>query len=619
MPHIRQIGWAALGMALMAPVQAATIFYVNHKSTCTTGCGSVTQPFKTYAEASSAITQPGTEIHIMGQSDGAPYYLVDPKLGVPATVEQTVVNLAAGSSIKPAVVRGAAGLPKPILRGTLPVRDWTRVSSSSGYLYVRNWTVRQRVGNGETIQPQQVFRDRLPDGQRALTQIGGSVFGGYYPGMPEDVLNTKFAGLREGMGASVISLWPGYKPFVSLDQLKANQFYFDSANNKLYVKLATALVSGEALEVAAAQFVVEGNDISGMVIKDLVIERSNTSTFARSGAMQMAGAKNNVLDGLEFRDADSNCLGISGDGNTVQRSTFVRCGQIGLAANGYSNKFVSNYITGANHRGFLEDWEAGATKFIGNDTGLKNSLIRGNVIVGNFGHGVWIDTIGDGNTIDGNVVAFNRVGIYLEESASNKLTQNVIFGNRAQAIQLRGGPGTQITGNVMVGNQGAGVLMTHAASISKPQYRFKTLDPMDTARGVDISGNVMAWHWELEGNWTPVVVVPSTTLSNNRYCGVSVPGVGSMRFWLQDWVDDPATNYADNTFVWNAWRGVKQTPGNPQTPMHDAVGSVMQLTATAPTRVAAWVNTPELALAGTTSNIGTTRNTLMGIVNGACK
>lgn len=600
---------AALALAILAMTSAqAKTIYVNNKGSCllpATDCGSWTKPYKDLGQALSK-TIAGDTVIVTGHSDKA--YHATPDGALIDVVGQDVMNfdrLSANPGAGQAVTTiKAAGTTKPIIRGSLKVGSWQLVSSTGGHLYKRSWLVRQ-WGATKTLEPQQVFRDTLPDGQRSLQQVGGQVFGGYHPGVDTSTIDPD---LQAGLVGNPEGLWPGYRAFQGTDKLGSNQFWFDRVNNELYVKLATALGASETLEVSVMQFIAQGSKAHNVLLQNLVFERSNTSTFWRGGAVQLTGS-GNTLDRVDIRDADSGCAVVSGDNSVVTASSFKRCGQVGLFANGNKLKITGNTFTGNNTRGFNPNWEAGPTKFIGGKA-LTGSEISGNVVAGNAGHGIWLDTLNHDNLIQNNVVAFNLIGIYLENSDRGVINNNVVFGNRNQGVQLRGSPGTKITNNQFAGNGGDGVFMTAQSAV----------DPAHLNTGIQVTGNVFAWHDEASGNRKPVWVTPSTTLSNNRYCGRAA-SAGSLHFWLQDWTPDPLLGWANNVFNWSSWRATKSSP-NQSVAGHDTVGSIMQIATTLPATVSDWTDpskTPTLSQAGTTGNIATTRSNLLNLINQHCK
>jgi parallel beta-helix repeat protein len=646
---MKNIAKASLFLACAAtPIAHATTYYVNNLSACTSGCGSsYSNGIKNLSEA-IALALPGDTVAIYGGSvfkANPPYYLTN--AGAPVSVvPESVMNFAKLTSTNTAqattTVRAVGpSLPKPVIRGTMVVKDgWTQVSSdSTGILYKRSWTV-TKSGSSRVQEPEQVYRDTLA--VPALQQVGGTVFGGYYPGVN---ISTIWAGSDQQSQftaalISLSSLWPtatsttpGYVPLsgtTTQPTLAANQFYFNNVDNVLYVKLATKLAAGEGLEVSvmpaiAANTVDSSNPtklLRNLTLQDLVFERSNTSFNARSGMVNLAGSGINI-SGVDFRYGDAQCLSVQGDSNTIGNSSFNYCGQIGLKVIGSGNKIQNNFFSYNNARGFEPNWEAGATKFIGGTAGLVNSTISGNVLVANHGNGIWIDTddakggsfsptnngLNGGDTITNNVSAFNMMGIYVELMGRVKITNNVVFGNTAQGIHLRGSPQTTVDNNVLVGNGLSGVDIEFN---SAGTVLLDSGQPLEyTQTSMAITNNIMGWNRESPDH-IPVAANGATTLYGNTYCGTASPkSPGSLAFVLRDGGAYPTSEY-----TWSKWTSMGFDIANPS---KGGKASTMKIAAQ-PSGVTAWSTQPiNIAQAGTISSISTTRSNIQKYVTDNCK
>lgn len=599
--------------------------YVDSAFNCqapSTNCGSQSNPFRKLSEA-IAGAQSGDEIIVAGHSN-RPYYLEADGISTSTASNQVawpdLINLSAighDPAQRRLLIRAWQGMPKPIIRGTVALNGWMSVSGQAN-VYTRPWPYVQpdfvdsntgKTVSNKVMEPEQVFR-----GANALTQIGGQVFGGYnrdtYAQTPQLIAQ----GLKDALTNGISDLWPGYTQYVDLDHLSNNQFYFDRSNRVIYVKLDSPLNASERLEVSARQFLLNGMGavknagtgetwgIANVTLQDLVFERSNTSHYWRGGAVLLKGT-GLIINRVDFRDSDSHCLQIEGNNNVVSNSTFTRCGQVGLVANGSNNRIQNNYFTLNNARGFDYNWEAGPTKFIGNG-GLKNSTISGNVVVNNRGHGIWLDTYNDDNQITDNISAYNQIGIYLENSARATIQKNVVFGNRNQGIQFRGSPGTLVDANVLVGNLQFGVFM-HPKSASEAAY------PND---GIRVTNNLMAWHEEVGAddpthpgqkyppNRAPLWVSGNSTIDANRYCGGDAGG-GTLHFWLQDWA--PTSSFPYNSFNWATapdlggnpvgWR-IAKVGNNMSAPAFDTNSSSAMQVVAMPTDVGLWQSQPDMSL-----------------------
>lgn len=607
--------------------------YVDSAFSCLApaNCGSQSNPYRKLSEA-MAVAQSGDEVIIAGRAN-RPYYLDADGIGSDTTAWPTVMSLnhlGHDPAQRRLLIRAWQGMPKPIIRGTVALNGWTSVSGQTN-VYSRPWPYVEPYST-KAVEPEQAFR-----GATALTQIGGQVFGGYnrdtYAQTPQLIAQ----GLKDALTNGISDLWPGYTKFTDLDHLTTNQFYFDRSNRVVYVKLDSPLNAGERIEVSARQFLLNGsgaskNDdtgetwgIANVTLQDLVFERSNTSHYWRGGAVLLNGT-GLIVNRVDFRDSDSHCLQIEGNNNLVSNSTFTRCGQVGLVANGNGNTIQSNYFTLNNNRGFDFNWEAGPTKFIGKN-GLTNSIIKDNVVANNKGHGIWLDTHNNGNLINNNVSAFNQIGVFLENSSSATISNNVIFGNRNQGIQFRGSPYSTIKDNILVGNNGDGVFMQASQSKVTTQdangvTSTKIVDnvelPTYASKGISITGNVFAWHDEAWpnvyrdanntpwSNWKPVWVTPGNTINSNRYCGSQAGSSGSLHFWVWKTPDSDGLDVLN----WQGW----QARG------YDTVASQMVLAAP-PAEVNNWhtngqaINT---SLYSATGGTAYSRTQIRNLVQNSC-
>jgi parallel beta-helix repeat protein len=162
--------------------------------------------------------------------------------------------------------------------------------------------------------------------------------------------------------------------------------------------------------------------------------------------------------------------------------------EIGLV--GYFARADSNEIAYNNTAKFRRDWEGGGTKFFQ----CNGVLIRGNYVHDNHGTGLWTDFENDNVTISGNTVTANNwMGIHHEISWRATITNNVVTGNglanpnsaEGGGIQISnsGGTGTTISGNTLVGNKNAVVLME--------QNRGSGTQGVFTTRNVSVHDNTI--------------------------------------------------------------------------------------------------------------------------------
>jgi parallel beta-helix repeat protein len=510
-------------------------------STAPGACGSAAKPF-TSLPAALAVLKPGAELIIAG--NGKPYRgTVDGKLPASGTLARSVMALSAlneGPAQKHTLVRKWAGTGNPTIRGSLVVdNNWIRVLTK-GYVYKRTWSAVSSAwptdpvsGQPHVLEPQQVFH-----GTTSLQQVGGKVFRTYsYP----SPVGSDYAAIEQELGGK--TLWPGRitpaatKPWAAL---AVNQFYHDAPDKTLYVKLAAPMDKG-LMEVSVYQHVLMGaeypRNIDNVTVRDLVIERNTATSFARGAAVQLMG-RNIRLESLTVREADATCVSLVGMDNAVTQSTLERCGQSGLAGHGARITVSNNIVRYNNTRGFETDWEAGGIKFIGGKElqaaqaslslpnplpameGMDQGTFSRNRVYNNQGHGIWLDTHNDDNVVDGNVVAYNLIGLFLEINARNLVQNNQVFGNRGQGMQVKESD-SRILNNWVIGNSGFGIVTPHDS---------RTILPTDTTFAPyrnTFTGNRLAWNNTGTGAQELAMslvvdpaqpVVNSLTVSGNQYC-----------------------------------------------------------------------------------------------------
>lgn len=513
--------------------------YVDSKASCLlpAACGSVSAPFKNLREALSTVT-PGTEVVVAGYTDAA-YYNTDNGLPGPdrfaaqhflmlPKLELNGSPAATGSNQAATLIRGWKGMAKPVVRGTMRFNGWQAVGGVSN-LYVLPWNI---VGQGLATQdangqyvypvvpPQQVYR-----GSKGLEQVGGLLYNAKTYDPDASFWPTRTATRKVGRITPV-----GDQPWLNL---AANQFYYDHATRNLYVKLDAPLVGDEVLEASVQQFLVSTYKVNNLTIKDLVLERSNGSSYSPQNSAVNLGGNNVVLDGIAVQDVDAIGLGLGGTKISLLNSRVVRSGQMGLSAAGSDMTFSGNTFEYNNAKGFNEWWAAAAIKLIGNGA-LKNSTISKNVVKNTYGHGIWLDTDPVNITIDNNVVAYSGeggtggIGIFLEATSGHKVTNNKVVANGAHGIQMEGG-GNTITGNLIVANGLPGI--AHLPDVRIDKWTAHTINTNTLAWNHDVVPGSNAGYaiQLLSGRAVMPVNAPAgsaatvsgaaSKVSFNKYCG----------------------------------------------------------------------------------------------------
>lgn len=478
------VQWPCLALCLLLAANSmAATRHVSpaHPLAADEGSGSAARPWRSLSHAAAQL-QPGDTLLIAA--------------GVYRDV--LVLPQRAWSTSQATTIAGE-GLVE--IRGTELVTGWVQLGG--GVLVRHGWHQ----------EPQQV----LVHGN-LLTQVGGTVFDGY----PLRA-NHPLAGLHRDQGG----IWPARVPG-NATTLNPGSFWYDRTSGSLYLRLAVppAAVLPE-IEVATRTWLLRGENVSGLVVRNLRFRYANTSTLSRQGAVTLKG-DGNTLESLAVLDADGVGIEIEGNGNVIRACTVMRAGYLGIKARGAQNLIAGNRVNQNNVRGFNKWWEAGGMKFIGNG-GLRQSRVLANEVAQNNGDGIWFDWGNDDNQVERNRVAYNTgFGVHYEASTRAVITQNQVFGNAQRGIYLPHSRDSVVTRNLVVANALEGI-------VAIDEHRTDPQGKLDLRPWRNrISGNVLAW------NHGPALILPGPKYANVSRGNVylhddAVPGPLFAMGWPKAW------------------------------------------------------------------------------------
>lgn len=421
----------------------AAVRYVapSHAQAQDAGAGSQDKPYRTLAFAMSQI-QPGDTLRI-----AAGVYR-----------EALIFPRRAWATTRPTVIEGDANSPA-VLLGTDVITGWE--NAGSGRFVKRNWLV----------EPQQVLVKGV-----MLKQIGGTIFSGY-PVKPGHEL----AALHRSQGG----IWPTRQDG-NTQNMPAGSFYYDATSKNLFVRAPDGQPPG-SVDVAVRSYLIQGNDLSGVTIRDLQIRYSNTTTTSRQGAVTVVG-DHNTLTGLVVDDVDGVGIELSGNSNILRDSTVARAGYLGIKARGQGVLIEKNVVSYNNTRGFNKWWEAGGMKFVGAG-GLRDSRVTHNLVHHNYGDGIWFDWGNQDNWIESNVSAYNSgMGIHYEASSKGIIVDNRVFANGQRGIYLPHSHDSWVAHNLVMANGLDGITaIDEGRRDSKAQLELRP-------HGNYVVANVLAWN-----------------------------------------------------------------------------------------------------------------------------
>jgi hypothetical protein len=226
---------------------------------------------------------------------------------------------------------------------------------------------------------------------------------------------------------------------------------------------------------------------SNITIKNLMIEKY--AAPIQSGAIQVEGPHWLIQDN-EVRL--NHGIGISakrgGDDVRVLGNNVHHNGQMGFGGPANGGLWDSNYIAYNNIDGVNPDFEAGGSKFVGNNVRITNNIAHDN-----YGPGLWSD---EGATYDyyGHNSSYNNFagGIRYEISRYGVITNNTVYGNTKNAqIVYTGSDHGKITGNRVIDNGHGAILILNIIG-TRPRSRspiYKVVDTQVTGNTIEAQCN----------------------------------------------------------------------------------------------------------------------------------
>lgn len=230
-------------------------------------------------------------------------------------------------------------------------------------------------------------------------------------------------------------------------------------------------VSGENLESGSGLVITAGNcTMSGLVINRFpeagisllsannIVQGNFIGTDA-TGTQKRSNGVDGVFVGNGSLVGADNFIGGT---NPSARNVISGNGRNGITLDQVQRTTIAGNIIGLNSAGAgrLGNEGAGIGVFIGADNTIGGvSTAARNIVSGNFSNGIELNGT-SGNLVQNNYVGVNAagtdtvgndgVGITLfDEHSSNSVRANVISGNRSEGVEVDGGGGTTVAGNII--------------------------------------------------------------------------------------------------------------------------------------------------------------------------
>jgi parallel beta-helix repeat protein len=260
---------------------------------------------------------------------------------------------------------------------------------------------------------------------------------------------------------------------LSKDGLEGSAFYFDYANEKIYLADDP---SNRRVEATVAAFAFEST-ARDVLIRNMTVEKY--ASVAQKGAIQTTGGTGWTIEDCELRWNSGIGVGL-GTGGRVHNCDIHHNGQVGVGGHGQGISIEKNRIWSNNIYGFDYTWEAGGAKIALSD----GVIFRDNDVRDNGGPGLWCDidcrnVIYEGNTVENN----QDIGIFHEISFKAVIRNNVVRHNGRgyrswfwrTEIGVAASQDVEVTNNTLtVAAGGCGIVLIDQGRRTKSGSEYKT-------------------------------------------------------------------------------------------------------------------------------------------------
>jgi parallel beta-helix repeat protein len=414
------------------------------------------------------------------------------------------------------------GRPGAILNGAKPLTGWTRVSIR-GDDY---WT----TAGGKPL----ISRRCAARGSCCLADYPGCV---YVQNLYVDNVD-----YRHVIALAAVEQGAWYYDFDGTDGGRRNNIYMALSDNP----------NSRKVEFSDTYYAFAGA-ASNITIKNLVIEKY--SAPIQSAAVQPEGP-NWLIQNNEIRL--NHGFGIKakpgGDNVRVVGNKVHHNGEMGIGSGRVTGGlWDSNHVAYNNIDGVNVGFEAGGSKFAGNNLTISNNIVHDN-----YGPGLWSDSGATYNTYDHNT-SYNNFGggIRYEISRYGVIENNTVYGNSKNAqIVYTGSDHGRITGNTVINNGSGGIFVQNIVGNRGRDVVYKVVDTQVTGNTIIISerNKIAAGMLDYAHPAQPQIFSdPTNFFDHNIY---KVPSrfasASSLRELLWSWGENPGRG--PRSVTWSDWQ-----------------------------------------------------------------
>ena len=262
-----------------------------------------------------------------------------------------------------------------------------------------------------------------------------------------------------------------------LEELRVGGFYLDYEQDRIYM---VDDPRGHEIEASVApHFLLGGRGVSGVVVRNLVIERF--ATPAQQGAIDANEGTGWIVAANEVQWVHGSGI-VGGTRSKLLDNYLHHNGQHGVGATGRHVLVQGNEISqNGRWAGFSSGWSAGGAKF----ALTKSLVVRRNFVHHNHGPGLWTDVDNIDTLYEGNVVEDNSgAGIFHEISYRATLRKNRVRRNGHGSCEWLYGAGiliahsrdVEVSENLVGGNcNGIAAVQQDRSSGAHGPYELRNL------------------------------------------------------------------------------------------------------------------------------------------------
>jgi parallel beta-helix repeat protein len=245
----------------------------------------------------------------------------------------------------------------------------------------------------------------------------------------------------------------------NLDDMIQNSFFFDAAEETLYIKIA-GNPSWYSIEVGVRGFVFTAENAHDVVIQGLEF-RQNRQPGGQWPMVTISNCERVVLEDCKVSQSDFCGLGLGRSKDcTVRDCDLSYNGCTGLGMSECRDCLVEACtLLSNNYRRFHSGWAAAGMKCIPRNTGctVRNCEVAYNVACG----GIWFDYDNADINILGNVCHHNDgPGVFFEiNKDGGVIADNLVYANRDRGIYISGSQNTTVVHNTVACNESGIVAM----------------------------------------------------------------------------------------------------------------------------------------------------------------